>query len=106
MRDAHATVYVWGTASRVALTTESGVNVLVPAGAKDEVKVEVVYDSPLPAPIAKGDRLGQLVVTIPGTRDAVTPLIAVSDVAEAGFLGRMKGAVMHLANRAISAVNS
>lgn len=100
-------VPVWmGTASRVALTTESGVNVLVPAGAKDEVKVEVVYDSPLPAPIAKGDRLGQLVVTIPGTRDAVTPLIAVSDVAEAGFLGRMKGAVMHLANRAISAVNS
>nr|WP_111298743.1 D-alanyl-D-alanine carboxypeptidase family protein [Paracoccus saliphilus] len=100
-------VPVWmGTAGRVGLTTESGVNVLVPAGAKDEVKVEVVYDSPLPAPIAKGDRLGQLVVTIPGTRDAVTPLIAVSDVAEAGFLGRMKGAVMHLANRAISAVNS
>lgn len=96
---------VWlGTASRVGLTTANGVNVLVPAGVQDEVRVEVVYDSPIPAPIARGDRLGQLVVTIPGTRDTVTPLIATQDVPEAGFLGRMKGAVMQLGQRAITAV--
>lgn len=96
---------VWlGTSSRVGLTTQEGVNVLVPAGAQDRVTVEVVYDSPLPAPIARGDRVGQLVVTIPGTRDTVTPLIAAQDVPEAGLLGRMKGAVMHLAQRAITAV--
>ncbi|ODT59135.1 MULTISPECIES: D-alanyl-D-alanine carboxypeptidase family protein [Paracoccus] len=96
---------VWlGTASRVGLTTANGVNVLVPAGVQDKVRVEVVYDSPIPAPIARGDRLGQLVVTIPGTRDTVTPLIATQDVPEAGFLGRMKGAVMQLGQRAITAV--
>ncbi|RJK98661.1 D-alanyl-D-alanine carboxypeptidase [Paracoccus aestuarii] len=96
---------VWlGTASRVGLTTENGVNVLVPAGVQDQVRVEVVYDSPIPAPIARGDRVGQLVVTIPGTRDAVTPLLATRDVPEAGLLGRMRGAVMHLAQRAITAV--
>ena len=96
---------VWlGTESHVGLTTENGVNVLVPAGVKDQVKVEVVYDSPLPAPIAKGDPLGNLVVTIPGTRDTVTPLIATADIPEAGFLGRMQGAVMKLGQRAISSV--
>ena len=98
---------VWlGTEGSVGLTTEKGVNVLVPAGAQDQVKVEVVYDSPLPAPITKGQQVGQLVVTIPGTRDTVTPLVATEDVPEAGFMGRMKGAVMQLGQRAISAVDS
>lgn len=96
---------VWlGTSSLVGLTTADGVNVLVPAGAKDEIRLEVVYDSPIPAPIAKGDRLGELVVTVPGAKDAVTPLLAQNDVAEAGFLGRLKGAVFQLANKAIDAV--
>lgn len=95
---------VWlGTASRVGLTTENGVNVLVPAGAQDQVKVEIVYDSPIPAPIAKGDPVGRLVVTIPGAREAVTPLIATADIPEAGFMGRIKGAVMQLGQRAIAA---
>ncbi|MFN3525489.1 MAG: D-alanyl-D-alanine carboxypeptidase family protein [Paracoccus sp. (in: a-proteobacteria)] len=95
---------VWlGTASRVGLTTENGVNVLVPAGAQDQVQVEVVYDSPIPAPIAKGDPVGRLVVTIPGARDTITPLIATADIPEAGFLGRVKGAVMQLGQRAIAA---
>lgn len=95
---------VWlGTANRVGLTTTNGVRVLVPAGAQDEVKVEAVYDSPIPAPIAKGDRLGSLVVTVPGAKDAVTPLIATQDVPEAGFAGRMKGAVMRLGHKAIEA---
>ncbi|SET11512.1 D-alanyl-D-alanine carboxypeptidase family protein [Paracoccus homiensis] len=95
---------VWlGTQPRVGLTTTEGANVLIPAGAQDQVKVEAVYESPLPAPIAKGDRVGQLVVTVPGAKDAVTPLIATEDVPEAGFAGRMKGAVMRLGHKAVEA---
>lgn len=95
---------VWlGTQSRVGLTTRDGVNVLLPAGAKDQVKVEAVYDSPIPAPIAKGDQVGRLVVSVPGTQDAVTPLLAAEDVPEAGFAGRMKGAVMRLGHKAVEA---
>lgn len=95
---------VWlGTANRVGLTTREGVNVLIPAGAQDQVKVEAVYDSPIPAPIAKGDQIGRLVVTVPGSKDAITPLIAAQDVPEAGFAGRMKGAVMRLGSKAIAA---
>jgi D-alanyl-D-alanine carboxypeptidase (penicillin-binding protein 5/6) len=97
-------VPVWlGTQARVGLTTSEGARVLIPAGARDQVKVEAVYDSPLPAPIAKGDQLGRLVVTVPGAKDAVTPLIAAQDVPEAGFAGRLKGAAMRLGNKAIEA---
>lgn len=95
---------VWlGTQAQVGLTTQDGVNVLVPAGARDQVRVEAVFDSPIPAPIAKGDAIGRLVVTVPGAREAVTPLIAATDVPEAGFAGRMKGAVMRLGHKAVEA---
>lgn len=95
---------VWlGTKSRIGLTTKDGANVLIPAGAQDQVKVEVVYDSPIPAPIAKGDQIGRLVVSVPGAQEAVTPLLAAEDVPEAGFAGRMKGAVMRLGQRAVTA---
>ena len=95
---------VWlGTQDRLGLTTDEGVNVLIPAGAQDSVKVEAVYDSPIPAPIAKGDEVGRLVVTVPGAMDAVTPLIAAQDVPAAGFMGRMKGAVTRLGNKAVQA---
>lgn len=98
----HAPVWL-GTANQVGLTTKSGANVLIPAGAKDQVKVEAVYNSPIPAPIKKGVKLGELIVTVPGAKDAVTPLIAAEDVPEAGFLGRMKGAVLKLTNKAMIA---
>ena len=95
---------VWlGTAPRIGMTTRDGVNVLVPAGSKDQVKVEAVYDSPIPAPIAKGEQIGRLVVTVPGAQDAITPLLAAEDVPEAGFAGRMKGAVMRLGHKAVEA---
>ena len=95
---------VWlGSSSRVPLTTQNGVNVLIPAGAQDQVQVEVVYDGPIPAPISKGETVGRLVVTIPGSREAVTPLIADADVPEAGFVGRMTGAVVKLGLRAVAA---
>lgn len=95
---------VWlGTQSRIGLTTKDGVNVLIPAGARDQVKVEAVFQSPIPAPITKGDQIGQLVVTMPGAKDAVTPLLASDDIPEAGFAGRMKGAVVRLGNKAYEA---
>ncbi|MRX50564.1 D-alanyl-D-alanine carboxypeptidase [Paracoccus sp. S-4012] len=95
---------VWlGQPGRVALTTAEGVRVLIPAGAEDGVTAEAVYDGPLAAPIAKGDRLGELVVTIPGGAVARTPLIAAQDVAESGFLGRMQAAAMRLGGRAWTA---
>lgn len=96
---------VWlGGAGRVALTTQHGVRVLIPAGAQSGVTAEAVYQSPVAAPVARGDRLGELVVTIPGAGQARTPLIAGADVPEAGFVGRIRGAAERLANRAISAV--
>ncbi len=98
---------VWlGSKRRVALTTSEGVRVLIPAGAQHSVTAEAVFTGPINAPISAGDKLGELVVTIPGAGESRVPLIAATDVAEAGFLGRMQGAAMRLGQKAIAAVGS
>lgn len=96
---------VWlGNATRVALTTADGVNVLIPAGAASGVTAEAVFDGPIEAPIAAGQRLGELVVTIPGSVESRLPLLAATEVTRAGFVGRMQNAALRLGQRALSAV--
>lgn len=97
-------VPVWlGNKSNIDLTTAEGVRVLIPAGADGQVSAQAVYDSPVPAPFAKGDKLGELVVNIPGSGEARTPLLAADDVSPAGVLGRLKGAALRLGQKAIQA---
>ena len=99
-----ATAPVWlGETSRVNLTTPEGVNVLIPAGAERGVTAEAVFQGPIEAPVRAGQKLGELVVTIPGTAGARLPLLAATDVPRAGVLGRMQGAAMRLGRRAIDA---
>ena len=96
---------VWlGNATRVALTTADGVNVLIPAGAAADVTAEAVFDGPVEAPIAAGQRLGDLVVTIPGSVESRLPLLAANEVTRAGFVGRMQNAALRLGRRALAAV--
>ncbi|WP_313135784.1 D-alanyl-D-alanine carboxypeptidase family protein [Paracoccus jeotgali] len=102
-----ATAPVWlGASSQVALTTQKGLNVLVPVGAEAGIKAEAVFMGPVEAPIAKGARLGALQIEVPGVGPATVPLIAAQDVAAAGFVGRLKGAAMRLGGQAWTAARN
>ncbi|MFD1883687.1 D-alanyl-D-alanine carboxypeptidase family protein [Paracoccus pacificus] len=102
-----ASAPVWlGVKSSVPLTTADGVRVLIPAAAESGITAEAVYDSPIPAPIKAGDKLGDLVLNVPGTGESSIPLIAAEDVSEAGFVGRMKSAAIRLGTKAWTAVGS
>ena len=72
-------------------------------GAERGVTAEAVFQGPIEAPVRAGQKLGELVVTIPGTAGARLPLLAATDVPRAGVLGRMQGAAMRLGRRAIDA---
>ncbi|WBU64439.1 D-alanyl-D-alanine carboxypeptidase family protein [Paracoccus aerodenitrificans] len=92
---------VWlGSRSNVALTTQNGLNVLMPVAAEQGVTAEAVYSGPLEAPIAKGDRLGTLQIQIPGVGPSNVPLIAAEDVPAAGFVGRLRSAAFRLGGEA------
>lgn len=96
-----ATVPVWlGSKPQVALTTENGLNILMPVGAEAGVTAEAVFTGPIEAPVTKGTRIGILEVRIPGVGSASVPLIAGEDIQAASFLGRLKGAAFRLGSDA------
>jgi len=50
--------------------------------------VRIVYDGPIKAPIKAGSTVAQLVVSTPDTLPQSMPLVAATDVGEAGFFRR------------------
>lgn len=78
-----------GDESEVGLIAPRDIAVTLPAGAAANMKVSVVYNGPIKAPIRKGQHIADLVVATPDTPPQTMPLVAESDVGEAGFFGRV-----------------
>jgi len=85
---------VWlGEAARVPMIIENQVTLTLQRKLRRKMKVKVVYDGPVPAPVKKGDILGKIVVKVPGKDDLEVPLMAGADVAQLGLFGRLWSAV-------------
>lgn len=77
---------VWmGEAATVGLTVAEDVNLLVPALGGNDFDAQVVFDSPISAPVAAGQQLGELVITLEGLPETRVPLVAENAVANGGF---------------------
>ena len=81
---------VWlGTEPKVAMSIRDELSVTLPRRQRRDMKVSVVYDKPVPAPIKQGDEVGKLVVTVPDTPPIERPLYAAANVPPIGTFGRM-----------------
>ncbi len=78
-----------GNARNVALQTDRTVFVNVPSGRAADLRLSIMYDGPLRAPFAAGDRVATLVIEVPDMEPARVPLIAAEAVDEAGFFARI-----------------
>ena len=79
-----------GGEDNVGVVAPRDLAVTLPAGTpKDNIKVKIVYDGPVKAPIKAGQHVANLVVTTGDTPPQTMPLIAEKTVDEAGFFGRM-----------------
>jgi len=88
---------VWmGDSPTVGLTVAEDLALLLPVINQDAVDAQVVYDGPLQAPIAAGDKVGELVITVDGLPETTVPLVATDDVAEGGFETRLRVAAQVL----------
>lgn len=85
-----------GAMPSVTLTTEEDLTTLVPALGGDQVQAEVVYNGPLTAPVAKGDRVAELILTPEGLPETRVPLVAGESVAKGGFMTTVATALDHL----------
>lgn len=79
---------VYGVAQAIPLTVGANAMATVPAtfNAKD-LQVKLRYMSPLVAPVQAGQRVGSVIVTVPGAGTQEYPLLAGVDVAKKGFIG-------------------
>jgi serine-type D-Ala-D-Ala carboxypeptidase (penicillin-binding protein 5/6) len=72
----------------LAAPRDYAINVPRGLGASD-MRMKVVYDGPIKAPIAKGQKVASLVVSRPGIPTTTLPLVAAEAVGEAGIFGRL-----------------
>jgi D-alanyl-D-alanine carboxypeptidase (penicillin-binding protein 5/6) len=95
---------VWmGSAPRVGLTIAEDLSVLVPSTDESRIAAQISYRSPLAAPIAAGQEVGELVIPREGLPDLRVPLVAETAVAEGGFMVRMETAFRVLIDRFVTA---
>lgn len=88
-----------GEADKVGLVPDADLRLLLPALVQGGISADVVYTGPIQAPIAKGTRLADLIIRVPGLPDAHVDLVAEADVAPAGFAARLMIAANQLRAR-------
>ncbi|WP_033069980.1 serine hydrolase [Thalassospira australica] len=88
---------VWlGSETKVDLVADKEVLLTLPRSASRDMKVSVVYDGPIPAPISQGDQIATLKVEVPDQDVIEFPLYAAHDVGRLGFVGRIGAAIKYL----------
>jgi len=88
---------VWhGDTETVPLVLAEPLVVTLTREARAGMTVKVIYDGPLPAPIAKGTQVGRIVVSAPGYTDVEHPLLAGTDVGTLSTLRRLLAAAVYL----------
>lgn len=88
---------VWmGESTVVPLVLAEDLSITMDREARSGMKVHLVYDGPVPAPIQKGEKLGELVVRIPGADTVRVPVLAGDDVPKLGVAGRIGAVLSHL----------
>ena len=72
------------------LTVGKDLVVTLSRNARKNMQVSVQYDSPIPAPVQKGETIGKIVVAAPDTPQQETPMVASADVPRMDEMGRVR----------------
>lgn len=97
-----ATADVWlGAAPTVPLVAPKDLRMLVPRADRAGLKARVVYEGPIEAPIAAGEKVAALVVDVPGREPVSFDLVAGTDVARGGIVVRLNAAARLARDRAL-----
>lgn len=90
-------VPVWmGDAATVPAVPAEVVGITLRRELRKDLKVTARFEAPLPAPIAAGQEIGRLEISLPDRPATSVPLLAARAVERAGLLGRLTGALGYL----------
>src|SRR5690606_10276769 len=92
--DTVETARVWyGEAQQVSLGVAEDVVLTLPRGSRKQLQANMRVNDSLKAPIASGDQLGVLTVSLDDEVLVEVPLVARESVAQAGFFARIMDAI-------------
>ena len=81
---------IWGgEQDHIALGVNEDVVVTLPRGQRQQLEANFVLNQSLEAPIAEGDEVGQVILSLEGEDIATYPLVALESVSEGSFFKRM-----------------
>jgi serine-type D-Ala-D-Ala carboxypeptidase (penicillin-binding protein 5/6) len=78
-----------GNDARVPLTVSKDLVITLSRSARKNLQVAEQFNSPIPAPVKKGETVGDIVVTAPDTPPEQVPLVADADVGRMDAVGRI-----------------
>ena len=88
---------VWlGEARHVSLVLEEGVSKVLSRSERAKTELSVSWSGPVPAPISKGQKIGELILKTDGQITDRLPLLAAEDVRQLGMLDRIGEALKYL----------
>lgn len=91
------TAPVWhGQSARVPLVVAENVALTMSRDGRREMNATVRYESPVVAPVAAGQQVGEIVFSAPGMPQRSFPVFAGNAVGELGFFGKAMAALAHL----------
>lgn len=89
---------VWlGKSLSVQMVAANDVVVTIPRRLRPQLAVRIAFDSPVPAPVQRGQTMGTLSVTVPDRAPMTFPLVAESDVERLGYASRVFATLGHIA---------
>jgi D-alanyl-D-alanine carboxypeptidase (penicillin-binding protein 5/6) len=88
------TAKVWlGDVATVPLVIEDNLTITIPRSARRNMKVKVIYESPVHAPIQAGATIGRVEVSAPDIEPIVRPLKTTQSAGQLALFGRITSAI-------------
>lgn len=88
---------VWqGTYEQVPLVSRADISMIMSTQQRRDMKVSVIYETPIQAPVALGQEIGKLKVEAPDMPAKEFPLVAGGAVERQGIFSRALGAIKHM----------
>ena len=91
----HAPVWL-GQEDSVPLVAQYGLRMTLPRHTYENLRAQVNYRSPIPAPVQVGAEIGTLILSGPGIDPEEIPVIAGASVDSVGRLGRVSTGIRYI----------
>ena len=88
---------VWlGKVSKINLLAKNSVKKIITPLEFNKTKVKIKWNDPIPAPILKGDKVGEIIISVPNQKPIIEDLVSSQNVQKLSSFSRIKATLKFL----------